>query len=583
MAVPKAGVRYSWNGSAWVAPGRTQQAVVDPEPGRVWSRQTVAIIGDDRVVNASPAALTQALVGQGFLSSNVWLYAVAGKTTASADTSGRTVATNIADARDYFGGDPDAWVFVVASNSSSASVQTELSQPLLGVQNNYDRRLMWWSGAQAAFNTAAQPLVAGKKNAAWVTSSATGAALINEITQNVGPATAGADGGWSKAQLLNTPARAGASITDQATGRTWSTVRYEDLYVAGDTFQQTLNRVTGGKIITLPDGVYTVGDFTNGYRDSIRLGSGGATGCIGIAGSGRNTIIRLAANVATITDVGIMITIDRLGAGPAYFGNFQMQADDQSIAAWNALSSQNCPGSLVEWVYLNGATKGYANYPPGETFGIEFLHCDDAVVRDCEVDGRNRVTRARQGASPCGWNGAQGAYAQNAKVERSYFHHSLTSMLTFWLTNGVTLNNVHSWTDGSGSGQLAASQVNLEEVTGVVRFNYPKLYAYGSYYQQNGWPNDPYVTANNSFAFAQACTTGDLQNMVVTEPRFDVGVNGLFTSANYRSYTSSGGVTNKITTQPRIVKRGVNLTGHDHDTSGWQATATLDADFTWVR
>lgn len=590
MATPKPGVTYSWNGSNWVAPGRTALvdppggggggSIPDPEPGRLLSRQTVAVIGDDRVINASLAALRASFIAQGFLDANVVIYAVAGKTTASADANGKTVARNVAETRDYFGGDPDAWVFCVGSNSSAASIQTELVEPLLGVQNTTDRRLVWLSAPQPIFNSTAAPLVNAKRNATFRTTSATGSALVNDIVQAVGPATAGADGGWTKAQLVNTPARPGATVTDPATGRSWSTVRYEDVFVSGDTFQQTLNRVIGGKILTLPAGTFTITGFANGFNDGVRIGSGGATGCIGIAGSGRSTIIRL---IGSSSSGGNIIGVDRLGAGPAYFGNFQLQSDDQAAAGYAGIFIANAPASLVEWVYLNGAFKGYANFPPGETFGVNFLNSNSCVIRDSEVDCRNRVTGARQGASPVGWNGSAGNYAQNALVQRCYLHHGLAGMLTFWQTNNVTCDRYHGWSLGSGSGQLSGSQINLEEVTGSVRLNYCRLYAYGSFYKQFGWPNDPLATGNVDFAFAEASTIQDMTDLAVLEPRFDVGVNGLLTVSNYKGYQSTGGLLNKITTQPRITKNGQLLAGHDHNTSGWQASASIDTDFTWVR
>jgi len=168
-------------------------------------------------------------------------------------------------------------------------------------------------------------------------------------------------------------------------------------------------------------------------------------------------------------------------------------------------------------------------------------------------------------------------------VERTYTHHSVAGMTTFWLTNNVTLTNFHSFSCGSGSGKLSGSQVNLEEVTGRVRMAYPRLYTHGRYYRQTQWSADPSATDNTDFAFAQASTASDQRDCVVTEPRFDLGVNGLLTTSSYAGYTSSAGVQNKIVTPPTVIKNGVQLVGHPHNQSGWQSSATVDKDFTWVR
>ena len=242
-----------------------------------------------------------------------------------------------------------------------------------------------------------------------------------------------------------------------------------------------------------PPGEFLLGDFTNGYHDAIRLGSGGATGCAGIAGSGRDTVIRLGGAASRYTDSnsGNLLSIDRLGAGPAYFGNFQLRGVPISAQGNTGIFVANSPGSVLEWLYLNGASKGYANYPPGETFGINVFHSDGVVVRDTEIDGRDPQTGQRICASPIGWNGSWSQYAQNATVQRTYVHHALAGMCAFWLTNNVTLDSFHSYSCGSGTGKLSGSQINLEEVTGRVRINYPRLYTHGAYYRQSQWTADP--------------------------------------------------------------------------------------------
>ena len=589
-------------------------SVAQAATAAVWSVRTVAIIGADEILACGRDNLIADAKSLGFAAADVYVDAVAGRTLAGRDRTGRSVADVLSAACGYFGGEPDVWVIHLGTSGSDADMTAQVTAALAGMANDTDRKICWLSQLRSSllgttalrFNAVAAPLVNAMRNSwyqdldgflfghldssPWApvdqTLTASGLSLIRRfIRYSVLPATTGADGGWTTSRLLNTPGRPGPSIQDPASGYTWTTVRYEDLYRSGDSFQQALNRCSGGQVVTLPEGEFLLDDFSNGYHDAVRIGSSGASGCRGIAGSGRGTVIRLRGSAGQYTDAnsGNLIGIDLRGAGPAYLGNFQLRGVDMAAAGSSGIFLANSPGSVLEWLYLNGASKGYANYPPGETFGINVYLSDRVVIRDTEVDGRDPVTRQRRGASPIGWNGSWSRYAQDARVQRTYTHHSIAGMTTFWLTNNVTLDNFHSFSCGSGSGRLSGSQVNLEEVTGRVRMAYPRLYTHGRYYRQTQWSADPTATDNTDFAFAQACTTSDQRDVVVTEPRFDLGVNGLLTTSSYAGYTSSSGALNKVSTPPTIVKNGVQLTAHAHNTSGWQQAATVDTDFTWVR
>lgn len=578
----------------------------------LWSVQTVAVIGADAVVAGGVEALRSSIVSRGFLSANVYIDAVRGRLLGRRDPTGRSVADSIAAARDYFGGDPDIWIIDLYSPDVDSTIAAQVRDALVGVAKNGDRAVIWigqsQSGAltssQVRFNAVAAPIVRalnrgayadldaylkGQTGVLWsgpgVMSAYGYTRRIKFFWHTVGAATVRADGGWTKARLLNTPARPSGSVVDPASGRRWEVVRYEDLYRSGDTLQATLNRCTGGRVVSFPAGVFEFSGFSQGWYDGIRIGSGGATGCRGIVGSGRNTIFQMKANTGVMPNDTYrqLMCVDLLGQGAAYLGNFQLRGTEQPLTRWGGISIHNSPGTVLEWLYCNGASRGYLNRPPGETMAIAINRSNDTTIRDCEVDARHPVTRARWGASPIGWNGSWDNYVRNAKVQRTYVHHSVAGMTTFWLTDGVQMDNFHSFSCGSGTGGLAGSQINFEEVTGAVRLNYPRLFAQGSWYRQTQWPSDPTATTNNGFAFAQACTTTSRSDLICVEPRFDLNVNGLMTTAAYENYTSAAGVRQKIVTPPKIIKNGQSLIGHDHKASGWQSTATPDKDFTWVR
>jgi hypothetical protein len=578
----------------------------------VWSVQTVAVIGADAIVAAGTDALRTSITSLGFIPDNVYIDAVRGRLLGRRDSTGRSIQDAVAAARDYFGGDPDVWVLDLYSPDSDSLVASQVREALAGTAKNGDRVVLWigqsqqgaLNSSQVRFNAVAAPIVnahnrgrftdldaylRGQTGTLWAGQNVMTAYGYTRRTKflyyMVGPAKVGSDGGWTKAKLLTPPPRSGSSIIDPSSGRRWDTVRYEDLYRLGDSLQQTLNRCTGGRVVTFPAGVFEFSGFTQGWYDGIRIGSGGASGCRGIAGSGRSTIFQMKAGTGSMPNSSSrrLISVDLVRQGAAYFGNFQLRGTDQPLDRWAGLNVDNSPGSVVEWIYCNGASRGYMNRPPGETMAIMVNRSDSTTVRDCEVDARHPVTRARWGSSPIGWNGSWDGYARNAKVERSYVHHSLAGMTTFWLTDGVTMNNFHSFSCGSGTGERSGSQINLEEVTGSVRLTYPRLFANGDWYRQTQWPADPTATQNNGFAFGQACTTTSQSDLICLEPRFDLNVNGLMTTCAYTNYTSTAGVKNKIVTPPVIIKNGRSLVGHDHKTSGWQSRATPDTDFTWVR
>lgn len=365
---------------------------------------------------------------------------------------------------------------------------------------------------------------------------------------------------WQQANQLQAP-------SPRPTGANY--VRYEDLVQPGDTLQQTLNRCTGGKIVTFPTGTFYVDAFTNGYYDGIRIGSGGATGCSGIVGSGRGTVFTIVANStsSTIQSVGnkttgtnplYLMNIAGLGT-QAVLQNFTLQGTPQGCYYNGIQVGQNTAGALVDGLYLLGASPGYANTPPGETFGINIWQTDNATVSNCEVDGRN-ANGTRLCASPCGWNSCN-----NATITDSYFHHSLASTLTFWQIVGITTKNVRVEYNGSGSGSLSAQGINHERVTGTVRHYNPSIII-----NRSGGNTGLHMSLLNDQA-----NDSDVQ---VLEPTFDsngVPDNGCFSVMISDNY----GTGEKQTSLPTVVYKTVTLVGLDANSAGTSSTASPTANF----
>lgn len=256
-------------------------------------------------------------------------------------------------------------------------------------------------------------------------------------------------------------------------------VRYEDTYVTGDNLQQTLNRVTGNRVLTFPEGEFIIPpNFANGYMDGIRVGNGGANGCNGIAGSGRNTIFKMLSSNRVQPNYGAFEANNFFlmqangenwpgGRRPNMeFQNFQLQgtllgADHDH----NGLRFDSCLDFLVKDVYVNGI-RGSDKIPPGETGSISLFRNTGGLVKNTELDGRRNGVRVSS-ALLMPNNGS------NLTVEDSYFHHTKYGGggIAWYVYQGGTVRNTRSEYIGSGSGILNGYSFNHEQANNIVYYN----------------------------------------------------------------------------------------------------------------
>lgn len=350
--------------------------------------------------------------------------------------------------------------------------------------------------------------------------------------------------------------RAGRGIAGDVRPTGADYVRYEDLYVSGDTLQQTINRATGNRILTFPEGEFVFDQaFTNGYHDCIRI----PTTCRGIAGSGDGTVFRFPAGLAsaakrTIGTDGIdgtnplyLFFIDNVSN--AYFGHFKLVGDPDPGLYYNGIGINNGPDSIFENLKLVGASPGFSNFPPGETFGIGINHCDRTTVRDCDVDGRDE-TGTRVCASPIGWNNSTDSFMVNG-----YYHHAKTGMVTWYKITNVTTYNVRSEYNGSGGGNQSGDAFNHERVAGIVQHNNPTLICD---YNSAGGNRGLHMSMGSDESTA---------TYTINEPVFDAA--GLPNGGCYAVYfpkVYAGSPTTQMS-MPTIIKNGVTLSMIDSSVS----------------
>lgn len=339
-------------------------------------------------------------------------------------------------------------------------------------------------------------------------------------------------------------------------------VRYEDIYVSGDTLQQTFNRVTGGKILTFPEGEFVFDQaFTNGYHDCIRI----PTTCRGIAGSGEGTVFRFPAGLASQTkrDIGVngiggtnplyLFFIDNVAN--AYFGNFKLVSDPDPGLYYNGIGINNGPDSVFENLKLVGASPGFSNYPPGETFGIGINNSNRLMIRDCEVDGRDE-TGTRVCASPIGWNNCRDSFMVNG-----YYHHARTGMVTWYKVTNATTTNVRSEYNGSSGGDQSGDAFNHERVSGTIEHNNPTLIC-------------NYQSSGNKGLHMSMGSDESTATFIIREPNFDsAGLPNDGCFAVYFPKIYAGSPTTQVS-MPTIIKNGVTLTMID------SAVSTTGADRT---
>ena len=377
--------------------------------------------------------------------------------------------------------------------------------------------------------------------------------------------------------LVTAPALAGLSIPTMAsaapsrpTGSDY--VRYEDLYRSGDDLHGVLNRVTDNRILTLPTGTFTVRDFRNGYYDGIRIGSGGASGCRGLVGSGRSTVISVASNSATRTRsdnyAGNQLAI--AGKPGAVLSNFTVKGYDQGGKIYGGIVVNGCPDAQLSWLYLKGASRGYSQRPPGETFGLNVMNSPRVTLFDSEVDGRDEGG-TRVGASPIGWNNTS-----DAKVYRTYCHHGVAGMLTFYNVTNIYTEDYKAFATSSGPGTLTGSGINHEQSQGTIKHVRPSLFINGAYSRASG------ASGSTGMHVSLQNTKTDVPDFQVFDPTFDPGPGstGMFAFSIRDGYTVDG-VKNKMRTPPKVRLKGVWLQASHHPHSGW-GDRDPDRFYSWV-
>lgn len=362
-------------------------------------------------------------------------------------------------------------------------------------------------------------------------------------------------------------------VSDRPTGTGY--VRYEDLFTSGNTFQQVLNKVTGGAVLTLPEGTFSFSDFANGFYEGVRV----PASCGGIWGSGLNTVIEMVAGTSTKASDSTAVPADGSGgtnqcyllgvwSSNTLLRNFQLVGTSQPHP-YNGIrlagtSAAPLTGITLQYLLTAGAAPGYANFPPGETFVAGANHVTGLQIIGCEFDGRDPATGTRVCASQIGINNSASAYFQDVYSHHSGYGHGMA----FYRVAGIhTVRTRCEYNGGASSGfQHAGVAINQEECSGTVLHESPTLIM-DSAHNASGF----HVTWNSSAADGYA----DDPNITLTNVTHDAGRDAAGCLALQIGDTYAGGATPQ-TSMPTITKGGVTLTPKDSsNTSGASAAANF--------
>lgn len=346
-------------------------------------------------------------------------------------------------------------------------------------------------------------------------------------------------------------------------------VRYEDLYTTGNDLRAVVKKVTGGNILTLPEGTFTFSDFNDpaGYFEGVRI----PQACGGIWGSGANTVIQM--NAGTSTQANNTTAIPTSGGTNACYllgfwysnqvlRNLTVHGTEQGHL-YNGIrfagsSSAPITGNLVQDVVFKGAARGASGIPPGETFTVGTNHVSQFSVINCEFDGRDDNGNPAA-ASLIGPNNSN-----NLLVQDTYVHDTIAgSGIALYRCDTIQLVRLKSWNPGTSAHY--GNCINLEECTGPITITSPDLRVNRA--SNPGW----HVGINSSTADGYS----DNPNITITDPVNDFGPDNACFSIMIGA-TYAGGPQAQ-TSLPKVTKGGVTLTWLDKSVSITGADPTKNA------
>ena len=267
----------------------------------------------------------------------------------------------------------------------------------------------------------------------------------------------------------------------------------EDLGVGHD-LQAALNKVARlapAPTLTLPSGVFECRGFAQslGYIGFLIPPN------VSVIGSGRGTIMRVAANTTTREQIDRWVPPDLplgptnslqvvrvvAGGSPITLANLCIEGTPQTIPGtgraitFHGLNVANCLNPTLSDLYVHGVP-GHLNSPPGETFAVSILGGSGASLYNVEVDGRVVGGTRKVGGCGIGVNSTSGVVLYGCSTHDMGYSHGIS----FWQSSDVTTYGLRSNHNGTGAasgggGGTSGAGINHEKTRNSRHFA-PQLF-----------------------------------------------------------------------------------------------------------
>jgi len=239
-------------------------------------------------------------------------------------------------------------------------------------------------------------------------------------------------------------------------------------WLTGTPLQDVFASLKDNDVLVLPEDEkpYLI-DTSHGFRQDSRHDVAMARTRAGIIGMGPGAVIDLApSSFSQGRDSGSAGNRNKVlecWVPNAIIANFTMYGRDLGGVAFDAIKGA-ATNIRMENLYLKGAHRGWSAAPPGEAGGLVNHRANGMIIRNCEVDCRDKVTGLSVGPSPVMLN-----VSNDCLIENSYFHHANIGAPTFWSLRNVTTRNVRSEYNSSGfNHELVEGTVTHEDATIII-------------------------------------------------------------------------------------------------------------------
>ena len=192
--------------------------------------------------------------------------------------------------------------------------------------------------------------------------------------------------------------------------------------------------------LTLPAGVFSTVGFGQSANNCGFLVPDG----LSLVGSGPGTVIRVADNSVTSSQMGVNLKAMIVPNGRGVrIAQFTLQGTPQRGKIYEGINLSRCSGAILQDIKVTGIP-GNFNSPPGETFSVNVNGSSGSRLYRIEVDGRDGSGK-KVTACGIGINNTS-----NIELHECYTHHTgFSHGVSIWQSSDVQSWNHRSEYNGT--------------------------------------------------------------------------------------------------------------------------------------